>query len=145
MKIDIITAPLNLDVSGFSGTALNKDYADTAFRLMDKMWQSIKNSGLKHKGINIWIYEPEEKVFAGVELETIPEQATGLEKKSITIKKYAQYKHVGPYSLIRQSGQQMKDELKNMGFETILPYVEIYGHWQPDESKLETELIMSLK
>jgi len=39
----------------------------------------------------------------------------------------------------------MINELKKRGFETDLPYVEIYGHWTDDEAKLETELLMSLK
>jgi hypothetical protein len=39
----------------------------------------------------------------------------------------------------------MTEELKLQGLETRLPYVEIYGHWGPDESRLETELLMSIK
>lgn len=39
----------------------------------------------------------------------------------------------------------MADELKNKGYETVLPYIEIYGHWTNDETKLETELLMPLK
>jgi hypothetical protein len=39
----------------------------------------------------------------------------------------------------------MRDELKNKGFEIRLPYIEIYGHWINDETKLETELLMNLK
>jgi len=39
---------------------------------------------------------------------------------------------------------KMRDELKRKGFETILPYIEIYGHWTKDESKLETDLLICL-
>ncbi|MES1220881.1 MAG: GyrI-like domain-containing protein, partial [Bacteroidota bacterium] len=130
---------------GFSGIAMNKDYAGTAFKLMDKMWQAVKSNSLKHKGLNIWVYEQNEKVFAGVELDDTPKKDTGLEQKSISLTKYAYYKHIGPYSLIKQAGQAMEDELKRRGFETDLPYIEIYGHWTSDENKLETELLMSLK
>jgi effector-binding domain-containing protein len=91
------------------------------------------------------VYEPDHKVFAGVELNEVPTQDTGLEQKNITLLKYAYYKHIGPYHLIKQSGQNMTDELSRKGFETTLPYIEIYGHWTNDESKLETELLMSLK
>ena len=38
----------------------------------------------------------------------------------------------------------MTDELKKKGFEIVLPYIEIYGHWTTDETKLETELLMCL-
>ena len=104
-----------------------------------------KSNNLKNKGLNIWIYEHDHSVFAGVELNGIPNQETGLEKKSITLLKYACYKHIGPYNLIKQAGQNMTDELKSKGYETILPYIEIYGHWTKDETKLETQLLMTLK
>ena len=145
MNVEIINDPFRLTIYGFSGIAANKDYAGTAFKLMDKMWQIVKSKGIKNKGLNIWVYEPGETVFAGVELDNIPEHDTGLEQKSITLTKYAYYKHIGPYNLIKQVGLNMQNELKSKGFETCLPYIEIYGHWTSDETKSETELFMSLK
>ena len=145
MNIEIITKEFRLDIYGFSGMAVNKDYSGTAFKLMDKMWQTIRAQDLKSKGINIWVYEPNEKVFAGVEFDNIPVHDTGLEHKSIILTKYAYYKHIGSYSLIKQVGLNMKMELKDKGFETELPYIEIYGHWIKDETRLETELLMSLQ
>ena len=145
MNMQIIAKDFSLDIYGFSGTAENKDYTGTAFRLMDKMWQVVKTNRLKHKGLNIWVYEPNEKVFAGVELEHTDNRDTGLEQKNIKLIKYAYYKHIGPYNLIKQAGQNMKDELKNKGFEISYPYVEIYGHWTTEETTLETELLICLK
>jgi predicted transcriptional regulator YdeE len=145
MKVEIITKNFTLNIYGFSGIAVNKDYAGTAFKLMDKMWQTVKTKELKNKGINIWVYETNEKVFAGVELYDSPNHNTGLEHKVVDLSNYAYYKHIGPYNLIKQVGQTMKAELKNKGFETSFPYVEIYGHWTNDETQLETELLMSLK
>lgn len=145
MNVEIINQPFTLTIYGFSGVTANKDYAGTAFRLMDKMWQIVKSNNLKNKGINIWVYESNEKVFAGVELEETPDHSLGLEQKDINLIKYAYYKHIGPYHLIKRAGQNMTDELKNKGIETSLPYIEIYGHWTNDETKLETELLMSLK
>ena len=144
MKIEIINQELKLTISGFSGIAANKNYAGTAFALMDKIWPVVKSKGLKHKGLNIWVYEPNEQVFAGVELEDQLLQDTGLEQKEIILTKYAYYKHFGPYKLIKQAGEGMQNELLQMGLKSALPYIEIYGHWTNDESKLETELIMAL-
>jgi len=145
MNVEIINNNFSLVIYGFSGVAINKDYAGTAFQLMDKMWQVVKTNSLKNKGLNIWVYEESEKVFAGVELYDTPKHDTGLEQKTITLIKYAYCKHIGPYNLIRQTGQNMTNELRNRGFETTFPYVEIYGHWTNDETKLETELLMCLK
>src|SRR4051812_15927888 len=128
MNIEIITVPFNLDIYGFSSLALNKDYAGTAFRLSGKMWEIVKSNGLKNKGINIWVYDANDKVFAGVELNYPPESATGLEHKSIRLPKYAYYKHVGPYKLIKQAGTDMQNEIAKRGLATDLPYIEVYGH-----------------
>jgi hypothetical protein len=145
MDLQIIDKTLAIDIYGFSGIAVNQNYGQTAFGLMDKMWKIVKGNNLKNKGLNIWIYEPGEKVFAGVELDSAPPDGTELEQKNIILTKYAYYKHVGPYQLISKVGQNMRYELKSRGFQVDLPYIEIYGHWENDETKLETELIMSLK
>jgi hypothetical protein len=145
MNIEIINNPLTLNLHGFSGAATNKDYVNTAFKLSDKMWQAVKGNNLKHKGLNVWVYEQDEMVFAGVELQETPRPDIGLEQKSILLSKYAYYKHIGPYKLIKETGMMMTGELKRKGLETDLPYIEIYGHWTNDETKLETELLMCLK
>jgi effector-binding domain-containing protein len=145
MNVEIINTNLSLNMHGFSGIAINKDYAGTAFKLMDRMWQTVKLKNLKNKGLNIWVYEQNECVFAGVELNDILVEDTGLEQKTIILSTYAYYKHIGPYSLIKQAGQNMRDALKSKGLETSLPYIEIYGHFTSDETKLETELLMCLK
>ena len=100
---------------------------------------------MKNKGKNIWVYGAADKVFAGVELDSPADNSFGLEKMTIDIEKYAYFKHIGSYNLIKQAGQRMTNELTKQGYEIIHPYTEIYGHWNKDEGKLETELIMCLK
>src|SRR5438105_14399150 len=100
MNIEIINENFALDIYGFSGIAINKDYAGTAFKLMDKMWQIVRSNGLKHKGLNIWVYEPSEKVFAGVELNDNLTHDTGMEKKKIAIIIYDYDKQIVPYNLL---------------------------------------------
>jgi effector-binding domain-containing protein len=145
MKIEIITNELTLNIFGFSGTAANKDYTGTAFRLMDKIWPIVKANNLKHKGMNIWVYEPNHKVFAGIEFESAPDADLGFEHKIITLTRYGYYKHIGPYNQIKQAGDNLRSELRKNGLEPTLPYIEIYGHWNNDETKLETELLMVAK
>src|SRR6476660_2811725 len=113
MNVEIINKDLSLNIYGFSGTAINKDYTGTAFKLMDKMWQIVKSNNIKNKGTNVWVYEQDQHVFAGVELNDVPNIDTGLERKSIKLGKYAYYKHIGPYNLIKHAGQKMTEELKS--------------------------------
>ena len=145
MNIDIIDQNLSLVISGFSGIAENRDYTGIAFKLMSKMWEVVKANNVNNKGLNILVYEENEKVFAGVELTGSTPQNTGLEQKNISLTKYAYFKHTGSYKLIREVGQNMRDELAGKGFQITFPYIEIYGHWVKEESELETELIMSIK
>jgi hypothetical protein len=82
MDIEIITKNFQLDIYGFGGIATNKDYAGTAFKLSGKLWELIKASDIKNKGINIWVYEPANLVFTGVELiNHIDNKIYGLEEK----------------------------------------------------------------
>jgi hypothetical protein len=95
------------------------------------MWEIVKLNNVKNKGKNIWVYESGDKVFAGVEPENdVNGNRYGLEKKEIILEKYAYYKHIGPYSLIKQSGQNMTSQLVSQGFEVVLPYIEMYATGQ---------------
>jgi effector-binding domain-containing protein len=141
----IHTKILTLDIYGFSEIAVKGDYAAVAFKLSDKMWRTVKSDGLKTKGKNIWIYDRNKEVFAGVELEEMQKNDLNLEHKTIVLTKYAYFKHVGSYKLLPTVGQNINNELKSLGFEPDLPHIEIYGHWTNDENQLETELLFNLK
>jgi hypothetical protein len=119
LDLEIKYEPFELTIYGFSSIVLNKDYGGTAFRLMDRMWKIVKSNDLKNKGLNIWVYEPGERIFAGVELEDSPRFESGLEKKHIILSKYAFHKHIGSYSLIKQAGVAMTHQLKEKGYETV--------------------------
>ena len=144
MNVDIIEKNFSLNVYGFSGIAINNNWGQTGSRLMDEMWKQVRANNLKHKGLNIWVYEEHSKMFAGVELEEPSANTSILEQKNIRLTKYAYCKHIGPYNLIGKAGDKVTDELKQMGLKTRWPYIEIYGHWTPDENKLETELLWCL-
>lgn len=135
---------LDLNPYGLGAVAQAGTYAATAFQLSGRVWQLVKENGLRNKGINIWVYDANHTVFAGVELEAAPPPEMGLTHKPITLSKYAYYKHVGPYDQIAEKGQWMTREVTAQGFAIVHPYIEIYGHWTQDARKLETELLMAV-
>lgn len=146
MDIQIISTPFELEIYGFGATTINKEYVQTAFNLSAKTWAVVKNNSILNKGKNCWVYSFGEHVFAGVELINNDDgYKYQLERMLIQCDLYAYYKHVGPYSLIKQAGTTMTDELIKLGYTTKSPYIEIYGHWTNNESLLETELIMNLQ
>ena len=106
MDIEIRNKELHLNIYGFGGIAPGKDHAVVAFKLSGKLWEVIREKGIKNKGMNIWVYEPGEKVFAGVELQDAnAENSYALEQKNIRLERYAWCKHVGPYNLLNKQGK----------------------------------------
>jgi hypothetical protein len=140
----IIRENFEIELYGLSGIALKQNWADTGMGLMNKMWQEVKSHNLEHLGINVWVYESGNKMFAGVGLKAPPLSDTILELKKIHLSRYAYYKHIGPYDKIGEAGSKILEELSQKGIKTRLPYLEIYGHWMEDASKLETEMLWSL-
>jgi hypothetical protein len=137
----ILNKNFSADVYGVSGVAVKGNWADTGITLMNKMWEQVKANNLRHKGINIWVYEEDDKMFAGVELEAPPPPGTGLTLKQVRLPEYVYYKHIGPYDKIGEACALILEELRQQGVTTRFPYLEIYGHWTPDPSKLETEML----
>ncbi len=109
------------------------------------MWDVVKSNGISNKGKNVWVYETAHKVFSGVELDN-PEDARkyGLDLKRLLLEKYAHFRHIGPYRLIRQAGLSMIEEVESRGYKIQGLSIEIYGHWTGSEATSETELFMSV-
>jgi len=144
MQAQIITTPLHLTIYGLGGIADNKGYAAKAFALSSTVWQLIKTHHIPNKGKNIWVYEKNQAVFAGVALEE--GIATDiLTQKTISLTKYAYYQHIGAYHLIQPTAAAIIQSLKAAGEQVLLPQMEIYGDWTNDETQLVTELFFALQ
>lgn len=123
----------------------NKGYSHTIFELMDKVWKEVRENGLSHKGMNHVVYEDGHHIFAGIELVLPPGDLSELEKKDVIFEKYAYCKHIGPYGELDRTYESIRSSVKASGESHELPLLEIYGHWNEDESKLETEIFYNLK
>ena len=131
-------------VYGFGGVAVPPEWGKTGFALMNRMWKEVKSRDLPNQGINIWVYEAGNSMFAGVGLIAPPPTDSALERKEVSLAKYVYFKHIGSYDRIKESGLRVSEEFKRAGIKTDWPYLEIYGHWTEDESKLETELLWAV-
>ncbi|HUB60829.1 MAG TPA: GyrI-like domain-containing protein [Puia sp.] len=129
---------------GFSGVAAGQDWAGTGKALMNRLWQEIRAKQLPNTGLNIWVYEEGNQLFTGVELITPPPAGSPLESKTVSLPKYAYFKHIGPYTELKTAYEAAHEECKKVGVRARLPYVEIYGHLTDDPSRLETELLWSI-
>ncbi|TVY08856.1 GyrI-like domain-containing protein [Paenibacillus cremeus] len=122
----------------------SKPYSATMFELMDKLWGEVRSKGLSHKGINHVVYDLDQVVFAGIELTDAPQDDSQLERREVVLEKYAYCKHIGPYSQLGQTYERIQSAIQAAGEQVKAPSLEVYGHWNADESKLETEIYFQL-
>ncbi|MCL6444004.1 MAG: GyrI-like domain-containing protein [Alicyclobacillus sp.] len=144
MNIELVSQPKTFTLHGFSTVHdADKAYSTEMFELMDKLWAEVREKQLPHLGINHVVYDCGNIVFAGVELSGEPD--TSLEKRQVTFQKYAYYKHIGPAAKLGDAYSGIEAKLKELGLTSTCPSMEIYGHWTVDESKFETEILISVK
>jgi hypothetical protein len=139
-----IRKDFHISLYGFSGVAARQDWASTGKNLMNQLWQEVRFLELPNKGINIWVYDEGYQLFTGIELMTPPPAGCPLESKTVSLPRYAYYKHIGPYSEMKTTYEAAREEFKKVGIRARLPYVEIYGHGTDDPLKLETELLWTI-
>ncbi|MBS4197555.1 GyrI-like domain-containing protein [Lederbergia citri] len=146
MEAVIVNQSITFTLFGFSKLHdQNKAYSDTMFELLNKVWEEVRQKKLYHKGINHVVYDADHLIFAGIELNTPPPEDSSLEKKIVHLDKYAYCKHIGPYSELDKTYGKIKSLIETYGEHHQPPSMEIYGHWNEDESKLETEIIFNIK
>jgi len=135
---------LKYHLYGFQAPVPNFKFGETGIALSGRMWDIVKKNNLPHKGINIWVYDDQSRMFAGVEIDPRPANSFGMEERDLYLKKYAWYKHIGPYDLLRDANEKMRQEMQKLGLKYGPPSLEIYGHHGPDASKLETEIVYTI-
>jgi hypothetical protein len=144
----IIDSPFARTLCGTSGMHdPAKSYGQEIIALLDRVWPWIKQAKATTTGINHVIYGADGAMFAGVELTSAfaYPASSGLEMRSVALPRYAYHKHVGPYAAIPGAFQRMEEEIRRRGLVPVKPVVEIYGHWTDDDSKLETDLLISVE
>ena len=146
MNIDIIDRPLSFRLAGaVKQHDPSKCYGEEIIALLDQVWAAIRGHQVAHRGINHVLYGANCEVFAGVEIDVDPPEKIGLIGRELTIRKYAYYKHQGPYAKLSEVHPGMASELRRLGLRQGHPVVEVYGHWVDDEAKLETEVIYPIE
>ncbi|MBV9242915.1 MAG: hypothetical protein JO314_13000 [Acidobacteria bacterium] len=144
MKLDIKHEPLSFDLHGVGGWVWDTNYAGAAFKLMEGLWPVIKEKGIKNTGINYWVYKGPNRLFTCVEL--IDGDGSDIfEHVPIELKRYAYYKHIGPYERLGEVYTGIHQEFNEQLLAESGVAVEKYGHWTDDISKLETEIFIGLR
>ena len=122
-----------------------KSFGEEITELLDQVWPEVKSKGLNHTGINHVVYDCNDIVFAGIELRSPPSMKTSLQARKFSFPQYAYWKHIGPYDLLGDVHKDINETLEALGQQAVCPNMEVYGHWNEDTSKLETEIFYNLK
>ena len=144
MNIKIASVPFHVTLFGYKGSIRDGIVHASAKPLMDKMWKEIQDRRIKTIGINHWVYLPDSMIFTGIELKEPTTDVGTLETLDVSLDRYAKYLHIGPYSTLSAIWSQLMDALKQRGEEPLYPNLEIYGHWNADETKCETTILITL-
>lgn len=142
--MEIATDPFRVKLFGYRGLIKQRIVHASATPLMDRMWKKIQEHRIETKGINHWVYLPDSMIFTGVELKNPAVRAGTLESLDVSLDRYARYVHRGPYTTLGSVWLQLVDELKDRGEKLQYPNLEIYGHWNADETKCETTIMIGL-
>jgi effector-binding domain-containing protein len=117
-------------------------------RLIDLVYDSIKDIDVGQTGQNIVLYGEhldEMEIEVGVEVPA-PIQSQGpVVASSLPAGTVAKTTHVGPYSDVHKAHLAIKEWSDENGRHLAGPNWEIYGDWNDDESKLETDVYYLLR
>jgi len=146
MQIKVIDIPWMKKLYGLSSIHdPNRSVGDEIKALLEPVWEIVRKHQISTTGINHVVYGVNGKYFCGVECPSLSQELQGLTSMRVTLGRYVYYKHIGPYSGIPKSYSEIVEEMGKMSLQPVPPSVEIYGHWNDDQTLLETELLLSFR
>jgi effector-binding domain-containing protein len=137
-------------IAAARGRARRENLLEVAFPLADKAWEFIReHPEIPQPGINIWLYLPEGTgeeftVKVGAEVHKTFDSTGPVVCSQTPGGNVVRTLHVGPYSGIPNAHQAIRAWCKEQQFPLAGPNWEVYGHWEEDESRLETEILYLL-
>lgn len=143
--MEIVNAPIMIQVLGIE---LQHDPARTygeeitGEKGLGWVWSKIPRPKPESIGRNVAVYDLHGRLFVGVECSDDTLQVNGLQNRLFTIKDCVRYIQRGSYSKFAESYDQIQALFATHAWEKGYPTIEIYGHWEEDESKLTVEILM---
>ena len=143
MKITISETPWVKTLFGLVKTHdPSRSYGEEIVGLLGQVWEAVRKNQIATTGINHVIYGEKGEYFCGLECTGQTQPVPGLIQRQVTVERYAYSKLIGPYSEIPRVYTEMHAEIKRLALRAVPPAVEVYGHWNDDPSRLETEILI---
>lgn len=145
MTADITDVPFRVRLVGRGGTVAGERYAEMGFALMNELWAIVRGGKVANRGVNHWVYLPDHRLFAGVELVDPTAVPDGLEPLTVELARHVRYVHVGAWSDLPRVWAGLKTWIAEQGERIGSPALEIYGHHSDDPAKQETTILIALE
>ena len=131
----LLAAATETSMAGGPGPAI--------MRLLDAVYGFVRAPGstLHQTGHNVVLYfDGGSRVQAGVGVDRSFEPAGAVQEAATPGGRAARTLHIGPYSGLPAANRAVRDWCVRNGLSLREPCWEVYGDWNEDESKLETEV-----
>jgi effector-binding domain-containing protein len=115
--------------------------------LLDTVYAFFKATGMKHRGINIGLYEagsPEFMMHAGVQVDAAFDGSGGITCMRTPTGPAATVAHIGPYDGIPRAHEAVRAWARENGRRLTGVNWEVYGHWTDNPLELRTDIWYSL-
>ena len=156
MKYEITvsqTAPRTLAAA--RARANSRNIGDVIGRLLQPVWEFMKENAVEHTGYSIVVYHGEEDndIFSdeGMPIEVGAEVVGNFENTDVIRHfavpggKIARTLHTGPYQKLPQAHEAVQYWCLENGYEMDGLCWEVYGHHHDDSAKLETQVCYLLR
>jgi hypothetical protein len=144
--MDIRDLPFNKRLYGtFKPVGEGQKPGQVMFAAMDETWAVIRANNLHTTGINHILYTGNTGVFAGVDIPNENDSTASLQRVDIHFSRYVYYCHTGAYSLMSGVYAEINEQINAKKLAPTGESMEIYGHWNKDESKLVTEILIAVQ
>ena len=117
--------------------------------LLGLPWSFIgEHPGLRNDSFNVAIYwddKGEGVIEVGVQVTGWFEETESVVNSSTPSGTVARTAHYGPYSELGAAHEAVRAWCRENGHETVLPFWEIYGHWNDDWAKVRTDVLYLIR
>ncbi len=116
--------------------------------LLGHVWTFLRahpelKGGQPQWGFNVAIYReppPDGSIECGVQVFSPFDETAEVVRSYTPAGRVATAAHFGPYDQLGGAHAAVRDYCKQNGHEIVLPFWEIYGHWNDDWAKVRTDV-----
>jgi len=116
--------------------------------VLGDVWTFLRAHADVKWGFNVAIYHeppPNGSIECGVQVFSRFDETADVVSSYTPAGRVATTAHFGPYDQLGGAHEAVREYCKQNGHEIVLPFWEIYGHWNDDWAKVRTDVYYLIK